>query len=65
MKALLSVIPIETLARTLQWRAFPKEIRESANLDTHVVLTNDILKFHTHDARAFYYRQWRDRVATR
>lgn len=45
----------------LQWKGFPAKIRVLANLDTRVVVTGDMLKFHDADRREEYRRQWKER----
>ena len=41
----------ERLAKQLQLERFPKVIRELMNIDTRVVVSAEMLKFHEHDAR--------------
>ena len=41
----------ERLARRFQIRRFPTSIRALVNADTRVVVTDDVLKFHTDDRR--------------
>lgn len=41
----------EQLARSFQLRILPQSIRALSNLDTRVVLSDDILKFHVRDTR--------------
>ncbi len=48
----------EPLARRLQERKFPKAIRDLANRDSRVVLSNHMLKFHENDRRAEYRDRW-------
>ena len=42
---------LERVARTLQWKYFPRTIRERANQDTHVMISDERLKFHVDDGR--------------
>lgn len=59
---LLELVPIEPFARALQWRMFPEAIHTQANLSTHVVVNNSLLKFHTHDGRKGYKENWQRRL---
>ncbi len=49
-------------AKRLQLRMFPAEIAAAANLDSRVVVSDDILKFHVTDRRAYFERQFRERL---
>ncbi|HLD18126.1 MAG TPA: hypothetical protein VJB99_03580 [Patescibacteria group bacterium] len=51
---------LERLAKGLQWRCFPRRVREMANQDTCVVITDDTLKFHVEDDREALYRRWKE-----
>lgn len=42
---------LERAARTLQWKYFPRAIRERANQGTHVMISDERLKFHVDDGR--------------
>lgn len=42
---------MEALARQLQWKYFPSVLRQHANLDTHVMISDERLKFHVDDGR--------------
>ena len=61
-----SLLPIlraaESHARRLQMRMFPKEIAAMANIDSRVIISDDILKFHVNDRRAEYERLFRERL---
>lgn len=48
----LPLIFSERLAKWIEWRWFPKVIRETMNRTTSVVVTDSILKFHKNDRRA-------------
>jgi hypothetical protein len=50
----------EPLFRRLQRRKFPAILRELANLDSRVVITDDMLKFHDNDRRAEFIRAFDD-----
>lgn len=41
----------EQAARAIQWKILPPTLRAIANIDTRVVMTDSILKFHQHDTR--------------
>lgn len=58
------VIP-ESFYRRVQERRFPDVIRSRLNKDTTVVANDHVLKFHTHDRREEYRRQWIAHVALR
>lgn len=49
-------------AKRLQMRMFPAEIAAAANLDSRVVVSDDILKFHVTDRRAEFERRFRERL---
>lgn len=51
---------IESRARRIQETRFPPAIRNLANRDTRVVVSNDVLKFHTNDRREEYRKRWTD-----
>lgn len=55
---------IEEVARRIQSRRFPSEIKSMMNRDTRVVVTDHILKFHTNDRRAEYRDLWIQRIET-
>lgn len=54
---------LESWAERMQRRRFPKHIRELMNVDTRVVVTNSVLKFHDNDRREAIRAAWRKRVA--
>lgn len=49
-------------AKRLQMRMFPADIVASANLDSRVVISDDILKFHVTDRRAAFEAAFRVRL---
>lgn len=52
--------PIEWLCRFVQQRAFPHSLREAAmKNNTHVIISDSLLKFHTNDQRAVLRERWR------
>jgi len=53
---------IEAIARIIQMRKFPERIRGMANLDSRVVISDDVLKFHVNDRRAAYKEKFRERL---
>lgn len=55
--------PIENIARHIQSRRFPSEIKSMMNRDTRVVATDHILKFHTNDRRAEYRDLWQKKLS--
>lgn len=42
---------LEGFVKRLQWKRFPKHIREMANQDTRVIINDQVLKFHVQDQR--------------
>lgn len=56
---------IEPLARRFQMRKFPEPIRSKANRDSRVRISDDMLKFHVNDRRAYFEDEFRKRCASR
>jgi hypothetical protein len=54
-----------TIARRLQERKFPKTIRDLANRDSCVVVSDRMLKFHENDRREEYRKRWESVVGSR
>jgi hypothetical protein len=54
---------LDRAAERFQRRRFPADIAATANRDTRVVVTRDVLKFHVNDRRAAYERAFRERLA--
>jgi hypothetical protein len=52
----------ERFLRALQQRWLPARLREMANQDNRVVMTDQILKLHTNDNRADRQSQWERRI---
>ena len=53
----------DAAAKKIQAGRFPLVIAELANLDSRVVVADDILKFHVNDRRAFFDQRFRARLA--
>lgn len=53
---------LERLAKRVQMRKFPQRIRNMANLDSRVVISDDVLKFHVNDRREAYRDRFRERL---
>jgi len=51
---------LEPVARALQRRRFPRVLRELANKDSRVVITDGMLKFHDNDRRGEFHRRFED-----
>lgn len=51
---------LEPFARSVQRQRFPKALRELANQDSRVIITDDILKFHDNDRRLEFKQQFND-----
>lgn len=49
---------LERTTKALQRHAFPATIKERANKDTDVVVSDRMLKFHTRDRRAFFRKRY-------
>lgn len=48
----IPVMPwFERVARSVQWKYFPRVLREKANTSTHVMISDERLKFHLDDGR--------------
>ena len=54
---------IERFARFIQWKRFPSTLKNIANKNTNVVISDQVLKFHIDDKRQFFYEQWKKRIA--
>ena len=50
----------EPLFRTIQKKKFPASLRELANRDSRVVITDEMLKFHDNDRRAQFSAQFQE-----
>lgn len=55
--------PAESSLRHLQRRRFPERIREGANQDSRVVVSDAVLKFHANDRREKFRTEWREMVS--
>lgn len=53
---------IEARAERMQRERFPAHIRDLMNVDTRVVVTNSVLKFHDNDRRAEIRSAWRSKI---
>lgn len=51
---------VENLARSIQQKRFPDTLKELANKDTRVVITDDTLKFHSNDRRELFREQLKE-----
>jgi hypothetical protein len=49
---------LEPIFRSIQRRRLPLELRDMANTDTRVVVTDDVLKFHVNDRREHFRDQF-------
>lgn len=57
----LFAFPLERFARRIQEKKFPERIRGIMNMDTRVVVTDDMLKFHVGDRREAFRQAWQER----
>lgn len=53
---------LDAAARRLQMRKFPAQIVSMANVDSRVVVSDDVLKFHVGDRRAEFERRFREKL---
>jgi hypothetical protein len=53
----------ERFSERWQKKVMPRSLRDLANVDSRVVLSNRILKFHDNDRRDEYQRRWVDSVS--
>lgn len=54
----LPLFRLEALARKLQQKRFPAHIKEQANQDSRIIISDDVLKFHANDRREKYKNIW-------
>jgi predicted nucleotidyltransferase len=52
----------EKFFRWIQLKMFPRNLREMANRDSRVVITDKILKFHSNDRREKYRKMWEEKI---
>ncbi len=53
---------IDAPSRRLQMKKFPSQIVSMANIDSRVVISDDVLKFHVGDRRAEFERRFREKL---
>ncbi len=53
----------ESFFRSIQRHRFPSQIRDLANVDSRVVINDDMLKFHENDRRDLYRGKYMQRLA--
>jgi predicted nucleotidyltransferase len=53
----------EKIFRRIQIKMLPKKLKEMANRDSQVVITDKILKFHVNDRREEYREKWLKRIS--
>lgn len=62
LKWMLECLPLERLLKTIQLRLLPKRLKTLAQApDQHVVITDDLLKFHDNDNRKEKQDEWMKR----
>jgi len=62
---LLSVFPkkiLERIFQNIQMKIMPQNLKKAANVNTNVVFSDTILKFHIKDRREEYNRAWREKI---
>ncbi len=61
---LLTLAWWEPIVRLIQKKwLLPKQLRLKANQNTSVLITNEVLKFHEHDRREYYFKLWQQKLA--
>ncbi|MFA4937177.1 MAG: hypothetical protein WC575_02745 [Patescibacteria group bacterium] len=61
---LLTLSWFEPLVRMIQDRwLLPEQLKLKANQDTTVLITNEVLKFHEHDRREYYFKLWQQKLS--
>ncbi|MDD5039697.1 MAG: hypothetical protein PHY34_00945 [Patescibacteria group bacterium] len=61
-QALCALVP-ESIFKKYQLRIMPARLRDVANKDSRVIVTDRMLKFHDNDRRSVYLAEWRKRAA--
>lgn len=54
---------LEKILRALQMRIMPAHLKAMANKGTSVVITEEFLKFHDHDRRAYFRKEYESRFS--
>ncbi|MFH1112048.1 MAG: hypothetical protein V1712_03180 [Patescibacteria group bacterium] len=62
MARLLTPSLFETGVKILQKWLLPKHLKLQANRDTSVLMTDEVLKFHDQDRRAYYLKLWQQKL---
>ncbi len=53
----------ENFLRWLQVKMLPRSLKEMANRDSRVIITDKILKFHANDRREEYKKMWEEKIS--
>jgi hypothetical protein len=53
---------IENYLKKIQWKLFPKEIKDKANKNKEVLINDEVLKLHVLDRREYFYNQYLERM---
>ncbi len=61
--SLFTWLPGESFCRYLQKKIMPQNLRKLANVDTRVIISDEILKFHNQDKRFVYRDTWYKKLA--
>ncbi len=48
--------------RLIQVKIIDKNLKSLVNLDTRVIINDEMLKFHDNDRRDYFYRRWKERI---
>jgi len=64
MRFTIPVPRLESFARSVQMKRFPAPLKEQANLDSRIVITDEMLKFHSNDRRTLFKNLWKKRRET-
>jgi len=53
---------LERLAKQLQQKFLPPQIKDAANIDSRVIVSDTMLKFHLNDRRVYFRDEWKKLV---
>jgi hypothetical protein len=54
------ITAFEPVAKRVQSRRLPVQLKHMANRDSRVIVTDEMLKFHENDRREFYRERWKE-----
>ncbi len=53
---------LDNFYRKIQSRIIARNLRELINVDTKIIVNEQMLKFHVNDRRELFYKKWRERI---